>query len=310
MAGADPARARPAHKAFKMTSTERIDRALKGAEVDRPPFSFWHHFHLQHLPGSRHAQATLDFHRKYRTDLVKVMSDFPYPDRITRLEVRDNPFPEQIRALEIINDALAGEAPFIETIFNPWNQAEKIAGKQEIRRMKREEPQRLLDALEIIARSEANHARRAIAAGARGIFLAIANACEGVLSREEYARFSEPFDRMVLEAVPSAPLNTLHLHGSEVYLDLFYEGWPAAIVNYSHVATGVPLADFRRHYGGVLMGGIDEVSFRRLSEEELRRQWLAAAEAAGPKLILAPGCSVPDETTGDELLRLTRVLGA
>ncbi len=292
-----------------MTCTERIDRALKGADVDRPPFSFWHHFHLQHLPGDRHAQATLDFHRKFRTDLVKVMSDFPYPDRITSLEVRENPFPEQIRALEIIRDALAGEAPFVETIFNPWNQAEKIAGKQEIQRMKREEPQRLLDALEIIAKSEANHARRAIGTGARGVFLAIANACEGVLSREEYARFSEPFDRMVLEAAPSAPLNTLHLHGREVYLDIFYEGWPVSAVNYSHATTGVPLADFRRHYGGVLMGGIDEVSFRQFSEDELRRQWKAASEAAGPKFILAPGCSIPDETTDDEMLRLTRVLG-
>jgi len=30
-----------------MSSRERVDRALAGREVDRTPFSFWHHFGLQ-----------------------------------------------------------------------------------------------------------------------------------------------------------------------------------------------------------------------------------------------------------------------
>lgn len=293
-----------------MTGTQRIERALRGDGVDRPPFSFWYHFRLHEHPGDRHAQATLDFHRKFRTDLVKVMSDFRYPDRLGSLSVRDNPFPEQIRALQIISDALAGEAPFVETLFNPWNQAEKISSKQEIQRLKREEPQKLLDALEIIAKSEANHARRALELGASGIFLAIANAGDGILSRDEYARFSEPFDRMVLDAARSAPLNILHLHGSDIFLDRFYEGWPVAAINYSHRTTGVPIAEFRKRYAGVIMGGVDEVEFRASSEDSLRAQWQAAREAAGPKYMVAPGCSVPDNTTDEEGLRLTRAVGA
>ncbi len=297
-----------------MTSKERIDRALKGAGVDRPPFSYWYHFGLENLPGDRHAQATLDFHRKFHTDLVKVMSDFPYPRPegawFTGLRVHENPFPEQIRALQIIRDSLRGQAYFVETVFNPWNQAEKVAGKEEVQRLKQANPQALLDALEVIAKSEANHARRAVETGASGVFLAIANAGDGVLSRDEYIRFSEPFDRMVLDAVKSAPLNILHLHGSRIYLDRFYEGWPVAAVNYSHTTTGVPIADFRRRYAGVLMGGIDEVNYRKLSEDDLRRQWHAAQEAAGGRFMLTPGCSVPNETTDEEMLRLTRVLSA
>jgi hypothetical protein len=31
----------------KMTSKERVRRALEGADIDRPPFSLWHHFGLQ-----------------------------------------------------------------------------------------------------------------------------------------------------------------------------------------------------------------------------------------------------------------------
>ncbi|MCL6508667.1 MAG: hypothetical protein K6T59_16775 [Bryobacteraceae bacterium] len=296
----------------RLNHKERVDRALKGLEVDRPPFTFWYHFGLEQHPGERHARATLEFHRKFGTDLVKVMSDYPFP-RLTQpwygLPVEENPFPEQIRALEMIRDGLAGSAYFVETIFNPWNVAEKLSSREEVLRLRSEKPQALLDALERIARSEANHARRAVAAGASGIFLAIANADASVLTEADYARFSEPFDRMVLEAVKEAPLNTLHLHGSKVYLHRFYRGWPAAVFHYSTHATGVPIGEVRRHYSGVLMGGLDETNFRKLTEAELREQWRAAAKAAGSRFILAPGCSVPNDTADEELMRLVRILG-
>ncbi len=296
----------------KLTGKERIDRALRGEDVDRPPFTLWNHFGLEKSPGERHARATLAFHRKHRTDLVKVMSDFPYPRQSgwDTLKEESNPFPEQIRALEIIRDGLAGSMYFIETIFNPYNQAQKISSKGEVARLRREDPQTLLDALEIIAKSEANHARRAIEAGASGIFLAIDNAIEGVLTREEYAKFSEPFDRMVLEAVRTAPLNLLHLHGDKVYLDVFYQSWPAAGINYSAHATGVGIAEVRSRYAGLIMGGIDERNYRTLTEEEIRRQWHEAQSAAGKRFFLAPGCSVPDESTNEELSRMARAVGA
>ncbi len=297
----------------KMTSRERVDLALKGEDVDRTPFSFWYHFGLQDKPASYHARATLEFHRKFRTDLVKVMSDYPYPKpegNWYELKAVKNPFPEQIRALQVIRDGLQGEAYFVETVFNPWNVAEKLSSPDQVKRLMTERPQTLLDALEAIANSEIDHAKRAVASGASGIFLAIANAESQFLSREEYARFSEPFDKMVLAAVPGVPLNTLHLHGDKVYLDRFYSGWPASVLNYSAHGTGVSIADVRSRFGGVIMGGLDEVNFRRLTPAELKGQWESARNAAGRPFILTPGCSVPNDTTDEELLRLVTVLGA
>lgn len=297
----------------KLTSKERVDRALAGRQVDRPPITFWYHFLLEKFPAERHAQATLDFHRRLRTDLVKVMSDYPYPkpagDWWTARE-EQNPFPEQIRALEIIRDGLDGKAHFVETLFNPWNVAEKLSSKEAVQRLKSERPQALLDALEAIAKSEANHAKRAVATGASGIFLAIANAQEGILTPQDYAKFSEPFDRMVLDAVGSAPINTLHLHGDKVHMNLFYKGWPVTAINYSTHATGVKIAEVRRACPGTIIGGLDEVRFREIGRPELKRQWQEAAKAAGAKFILAPGCSVPNETTDQELLRVTAMVGA
>jgi uroporphyrinogen decarboxylase len=296
-----------------LTRKERVDRALRGEEVDRPPFTFWYHFRLHKFPGDRHAAATLDFHRRLRTDLVKVMSDFPYPrpaGQWYELRVDENPFPEQIRALELIRDGLAGQAYFVETLFNPWNMAEKLSSPADVLKLMSEKPQALLDALEAIAKSQINHARRAIEIGASGIFLAVGSAQDGILSPADYAKFSEPFDRMILEAVQSSPLNVLHLHGDKLYFEPFYSGWQTAVVNYSIHGTGMAMADVRRRYSGVLMGGLDEVNFGKLTAEQLKEQWQSAQAAAGKRFILSPGCSVPDDTADEELLRLVNILDA
>jgi uroporphyrinogen decarboxylase len=296
-----------------LTSKERVDRALKGEDVDRPPFSHWHHFLDESKPGEEHARSTLDYHEKFKTDFIKVMSDYPYPKPKAEwyvLREEKNPFPQQIRALEKIRDGVAGKAYFVETIFNPWNVAEKLSKPEDVRRLQREKPQALLDALEVIAKSEANHARRAVAAGAEGIFLAIANAQDGLQTQEEYAKFSEPFDKMILDAVRSAPLNILHLHGDKVYVDRFYKGWAAPAINYSAHGTGVSIAQVRERYSGVILGGLDEVNYRKLTPGDLKGQYIRAKIAAGKKFILTPGCSVPNDSSDEELSRLAKFFGA
>jgi len=296
-----------------LTSKERVDRALKGEDVDRAPFSFWHHFLDADKPGEEHAHSTLEFHEKFHTDLVKVMSDYPYPKPKAEwymLREEKNPFPRQIVALEKIRDGLGGQAYFVETMFNPWKVAENLSSVDEVRKLQQEKPQTLLDALEVIARSEANHARRSIQAGAAGVFIAIANANDGYQTQADYAKFSEPFDKMVLEAVKTAPLNVLHLHGDKVYLDRFYKGWAATAINYSAHGTRVPIAQVRAKYSGVILGGLDEVNYRKLTRLDLKRQWVDAMKAAGPKFILTPGCSVPNDSTDAELEQLPKMFGA
>jgi uroporphyrinogen decarboxylase len=287
---------------------QRVDRALQGKDVDRPPFSFWHHFGL-HTPED-HARATLEFHRAYGTDIVKVMSDFPYPKSTGswyQVKVDPNPFPQQIRALELIRDGLGGDAYFIETIFNPWNVAQKLSSKEEVLRLKTENPQALLDALDVITQSEISHAKRAFRTGASGVLLSVANANRAELSPEDYEKFSAPFDRRILAALDSGTLNILHLHVEPGYLD-FFRDFPAPIINYSDRVSGIPIADVRKRFPAVIAGGIDEVDYRKLSEEQLRQQWMAASRAAGQKFILTPGCSVPNDSKPEELARLPRVL--
>jgi uroporphyrinogen-III decarboxylase len=297
-------------KGAQLNHKERVDRALKGSEVDRPPFSFWHHFGLKTAPD--HAKRTLEFHDAYRTDFVKVMSDFPYPKPSRRwyeLKVEQNPFPEQIRALEMIRDGVNGRKYFIETLFNPWNVAEKLSSKEEVRRLMNENPDALLHALDVITQSEINHAKRAFAAGASGVLFSVANAKADELPLEQYVKFSRPFDKRVMEAVSAEKLNLLHLHVEPQYLSQFRD-FPPSVINYSAHVSGIPIADIRRQFSNVIAGGIDETKYRQMTEAEMKGQWLAAAKAAGSKFILTPGCSVPDDSTRQELEKLPRILGA
>ncbi|MBI3693421.1 MAG: hypothetical protein HY238_01075 [Acidobacteria bacterium] len=293
--------AAPVLAAARLSKIDRVRRALEGREVDRPPYTYWYHFLDDKQPGERHAASTLEFARKFDTDLVKVMSDYPFG------EDPANPFPQQIRALEVIARELKGKALFVETIFQPFNQAEKTSSPEKVKELLRSNPQALLDRLEKIGRAEANHARLALQAGASGIFLAISNANDGYLTREQYQKFSEPFDRMALDGAKGAELNILHLHGDKFYLDLFYN-WPARAIQYSVAATGVSFRKVRQHYSGVLMGGIDEIHFKELTAEQMREQIRVARVEAGPKWILSSGCSVPNDTPDAQLLALNKAL--
>ena len=293
-----------------LTRKQRVDRALAGRDVDRPPFTHWHHFGPQ--TPEVHAKATLDYHWKYRTDIVKVMSDYPYPKPAGNwydLKVLDNPFPDQIRALELIRDGLNGDAYILETTFNPWQVAVKLSSKEEVLRLQQENPQRLLDAIDVINQSQINHAKRAFAAGASGILFSIANPKRNELSPADYARFSAPFDKRFFDATSSAKLSFLHLHWENEYVDQFV-GFKAPVVNWSVQTSGVQVSTVRSKFSQTIATGIDEVKYKDLTPAQIHEQWLSASSAAGSKFILTPGCSVPNDSTDEELSRLPQVVGA
>src|SRR5947207_13839816 len=99
-----------------LNKIERVTNALRGEAVDRPPFSFWYHFGLQHMPAHKHAEAEIDFYRAYDLDFLKVMSDYPYPlppgleeivteqdwKRVEPVSPGDERWNEQLTALSMI----------------------------------------------------------------------------------------------------------------------------------------------------------------------------------------------------------------
>jgi uroporphyrinogen decarboxylase len=305
-----------ANSKSQLTKAERLKAALQGERVDRLPFSFWHHFGLEKLPGEKHAEATLAFYRKFNVDLLKVMSDFLYPlpeglqkiegpDDWQRLEPLRNPFPEQVKALRLINKELKGQAPFVETIFQSWTVAEKLSSKKALEQFKQDDPKLLKRVLRTISESQANHARLALDAGAAGIFLAVAAADSFVMDSQEYLKTARESDLIILEAVKNhGNLNILHVHGKKPHWDLLM-GYPVQVLNYSVHETEVGLGEARRKFTGTLMGGLNEGKIANQNQEELADDVRKASLAMQKRrFILSPGCSVPNDIGDAPLLNV------
>jgi uroporphyrinogen decarboxylase len=282
-----------------LTHKERVDRALRGEDVDRPPFSLWHHY--KRPTAQLEAQDHLDFHRRYNTDFVKVMNDFDYPRSTTgkwyELKPLKTPYPEQLRTLQLVRDGLQGDAYFIDTLYGPYMTAmlllaaePEFAGKKgaedrsdvisAIHTFQKENTAAWEQAMEAITQSTINHIRSSQEIGSSGTLVSIFNATSKFGSVADYERFSRPYDQRVLDALAGTKLTLLHLH----------------------------IAEVRKAYSQPIAGGVDEVDFDRLTTEEIRQQWKSAREQAGSKYIITPGCSVPDASTDAELARMPRAI--
>jgi uroporphyrinogen decarboxylase len=300
----------------QMNKVERVKAALRGERVDRVPFTCWHHFGLEKQPAEKHAEATIEFYRRVDPDLLKVMSDFPYPapeglEKISqpedwqRVEPLKNPFPEQVKALRLINKELKGQALFVETIFQSWNVAEKLSSKKDLTQLKENDPKLFKKVLRAISESQANHARLALDAGAAGIFLAVSAADQFVTDPQDYTKMGREADLIILDAVKEKGLlNILHAHGKKPHWDTLVT-YPVQAMSYSVHGTGVGLTDARRRFTGTLMGGLNEEAIAGQSIEALTADLQAAILAMQKRrFILSPGCSVPNDVPPEVLLQL------
>ena len=293
-----------------MNKIERVSSALRGDEVDRPPFSFWYHFGLQHMSGRKHAEAELEFYRAYDLDFLKVMSDYPYPlpsgleaiaadedwHRVEPIGPDNKCWSEQLSALSMINDAIGKEAMFIETIFSTWTTARRLARSGSLTAVRRRHPETLLAAMDAISTSLAGYARQVRARGAAGIFLSLGGATDEVMTAEEYEIWGRPFDLKILEAVSDAPFNVLHIHGKRIHFDSLVD-YPVSALNWSHCATPPALREGKMRSGRTVLGGIDEARASHVSAPEIGEQVNSAICEVGTRgLIVTPGCSVPTDT--------------
>jgi uroporphyrinogen decarboxylase len=313
-----------------LSHKERVDRALRGEDLDRPPFTFYHHY--KRPTAQLEARDHLEFHRAYNTDIVKVMNDFDYPQSTTdkwyELKPLESPFPEQLATLKLVRDGLNGDAYFIDTIYGPYmtamilfqsqpqfaslGKSEEVQDEQikSLHAFQQQNPDAWHGALEAITQSTINHIRHIKDIGASGALVSIFNAESKFGSVADYERYTRPYDKRVLDALADTKLSVLHLHYLErPYLDQFKD-FNAPVIQYSVKTSGIPIAEVRKQYSQPIAGGVDEIDYEKLTTAEMRKQWREARAQAGTKYVAAPGCSVPDSSTPEELARFPRSLGA
>jgi uroporphyrinogen decarboxylase len=302
-----------------MTKIERVRAALSGAEVDRPPFSVWYHFGLQHAPAERTAQAHVEFFEAYNLDWLKVMNDYSYPmprgietvadprdvKRIIAFDVRQGPLGEQLETVRLIGQSLRGKALVVDTVFNAWNTLKRNVLKEAMGPLMQEHPAELEAALTVVNDNLIRYAIASLHGGASGIFYSVPATPES-LTAEQYERFMRPFDLAFLEAIrPFGEFHVLHAHGKELYLDRLQD-YPVHAISWADREAGPPLTAMRRMTPRALMGGIDHAGFPYTSAAKIREEIRSAiAEAGSRKLFVSPGCAIPSYSF-PELIRAAR----
>ena len=295
-----------------MTRTERVQAAVNGAEVDRVPVCFWHHFQPEGS-GRAMAEATLRFFdEEFDLDIAKIMPDIPYPfprKSITSIEdwrliepidpLRSRYFRERAEAVALLRDALGFDTPVVMTVFSPLAEAMYAArDREQFMAHLQEDPVVIHEALATIADNLAAHMAEAIDAGADGIFFALQGCSRTLMSEQQYREFGRPYDLIALRGASHGWLNILHVHGEkDLMFDLALD-YPVQVLSWSDRIAGPSLREARVKTSKCLMGGWNEFgALHKGPEEKIAAEAKdALAQTGGRKFILANGCSVPDDT--------------
>ena len=328
-----------------MTGRERVEAALAGRAVDRPPAGAWGHTYREEWSPEALARITVERARRFGWDFVKfqprastfaeafgsvyrpaghalrapvlVKEAVPDLESWKSVELVDRKaLDDQVESIGIVARELGPDVPVIQTVFNPITVGGYLVGKSQARivRELREHPELVRPALEKVADALAGFSRDSVEAGAAGVFYAISGyAGRGVMPEAAYRELALPLDRRVFSSFPKeAWFNVLHLCGSKLNFALARE-FPVQVVSWSIHNQGNPsLAEGREISGRAVMGGLSQrttLVYGPPSQvaAEARR---AIEETGGRGLLLAPGCSVPPRARSENLAAVVQALAA
>jgi uroporphyrinogen decarboxylase len=154
----------------------------------------------------------------------------------------------------------------------------------------------------------------AVETGISGIFFSCMGATTADFTRDEYVKYALPYDVEALQGATGGWLNIVHVHADptqtddQLYFDLFTD-YPVSVMSWSDRLTGPSLSEAATMTLKCLMGGLHERGpLTHGDEAAIDNEIMAAVtQTRGRRLILANGCSVPDDTP-EEWLHVARRL--
>lgn len=306
-----------------MDKRERLEKTIAGEATDRIPVALWRHWPGDDQRAADLARSTIDFQQQYDWDFVKVtpcsgycVTDYGVQDDwqgslegtrvVTRravsrsldwtslrtLDPAKGALGRQQECLRMVTDALSPQVPVIQTIFSPLAQAKNIAGTEQMMHHMRTQPDRFHSGLNIITESTLRFIDSLRRLPIDGIFYAIQHASYARLSEAEYRTFGLPYDRKILEALPSKWwLNVIHLHGDAPMFHLLNE-LRAPVVNWHDRDTEPTLAQGKTMFAGAVCGGLSRWDHVHQGTPNTVRDMVrdAIEQTNGRRLIISTGC--------------------
>lgn len=307
-----------------MNKRERLSKTIAGEPTDRVPVALWRHWPGDDQRAADLARSVVEFQKAYDWDIVKVtpassymIADYGVQDvwegnlegtrtytrrAVTRsldwtelrpLDPTRGSLGKHLDCLSLVGEALADDdTPVLATIFSPLAQTKNIAGKDLLLRHMRTHPDRVHTGLNALTETTLRFLDMLKRTPIAGIFYAVQHASYDVMSEDEYKIFGLPYDRKILEALPSKWwLNMLHLHGESPMFRLVSQ-LPVQAINWHDQETEPDLAQGKSIYNYAVCGGLSRWQHvHHGTPTSVREQARTAInQTNGRRFILSTGC--------------------
>ncbi|MGM9999001.1 MAG: uroporphyrinogen decarboxylase family protein [Candidatus Bruticola sp.] len=307
-----------------MNSSERLQAALAGAEVDRPPFSFWYNFGLQHMSGDAVADIHIAFARRFELDYLRVMNSYPYPlsnlrsfDKasdflqIPSIVAEEGFWGHQLRALDKIVRYFKNQIWVLDSVDSPWTVLCKLASPEIVLNAARRRPEIVKAVLDVISSSQAKYVAKAIDIGVNGIFFTLTEAAYDVLDPLSHEELCQPYNNVVLEAASSATFNVLRIDSKRLYFDTL-KSYRTQAVSWPHFSAKQSLRSGVSEWKRSVIGGINHETIAHESPNNINAYFEKYAEEFfQPNVFIGPSGILPSDISpyvldgiGDAVRRL------
>jgi uroporphyrinogen decarboxylase len=305
-----------------MTKYERMLKTLRCEQVDRLPWSTYLHSTVHDRGVREFANFTLNFHRRFDPDYIKVMHDENYDspvnfqycwdikhwDKLEPLDPHKGGFGRQIESLKIIKDTVGTDVPVIQTVYSPFQWALRLT--REVAKQYHEDADTVDRGLSTITASLIAFIKACInEAGIDGFFLAIYGAQSIFFTEEEFKRWLLPHDKRVLTAMRESPMVIAHIHGmKQSYFDACKD-IDCDALSWEDRTAGPSIAEARKKSNKCFVGGVDhERALTATADEVYKESVDAIKQSGGYGLILAPGCTFNPATPVENVFAMKRAV--
>jgi Uroporphyrinogen-III decarboxylase len=328
-----------------MNKKERVEAALRGAQVDRVPVSVWGHDYEREWGMQSLAESTAENFNRYDWDYAVICprnsylaegwkakysraadkNKSPICDytpirtsndwkRLRPLEPDYGVLGEHLRVIQLVNHEVGYDAHFAMTLLSPLGVARRLAGNSAdpLWLTMKEDRRSLHTALRIINETLIHFAIACLEYGASGIYYSTDDwASPARLTQDQYREYGEQYDMEFFDAIKSrSKFTILHNSGDHIYFDLLSSYQVQAIHWPAHLEGNPSLREGRLRSGKAVMGGINEQLLVKGSSVAQVQDDIAAVleQTAGEGLLLAPGRPLLPETSSKNLDAVRRAL--
>ena len=291
-----------------------IDPKAKPAGI---PAAFFLHFDPAYHLGQPAVDKHLEYFRYTGMDFVKIQFELPFPHQPEIQTPADwarlpffqlDHYEPMLKVVEGLVNAAKNEAPVLLTLYSPYMLINNMVGAETATRLMQEDPDAYRGAIGRMTESLLQFVRAGITAGLDGFYHSTQGGEAGRLPDPSlFDTCIRPYDLAIMGEINRAcPFNILHVCDYHApYDDLTkFKDYPGHVVNSSLELAGneVTAQEVARLFGRPFMGGLERLGIISTGTPAQIRAAVNAALAAAPeRFILGADCTVPPQTSWDNL---------